>query len=82
MSRYLDSSKGLLIELWETKYFESGILSIEQIKPLFQSRESIGTLSKASRELGQVTREVRTYDLGFHFEGWNQSRDLFDSLRP
>lgn len=74
--------KGLPIELWEVKSFEKGVIYIDQIKPITTSPESIGVMKKATKELEQVRRKVKTYDINHHFEGKPESRALFDAIRP
>lgn len=73
--------RGLPIELWEAKLFEQGILSLDQVKPLTENREAGGLMKKATKELEKVTKEVKTYDLEYHFKGWDQSRELYEAVR-
>ncbi len=73
--------RGLPIELWETRLFQNGILSLDQVKPLAGTREATLVGGKVKREIDKVASEVMTYDLNYHFEGWNESRSLYDALR-
>jgi len=67
------------MELWEAKLFETGMSGIEQVRPIWGTSGGSGLL-KGSKELEQVAKEVKTYDLDWHFEGWTASRELYDSL--
>ena len=67
-------------ELWEAKLFENGIIGIEQVRPLWGSSGE-ASLLKGSKELEIVAKEVKTYDLNWHFGEWSASRELYDSLQ-
>ncbi|MFH1048525.1 MAG: DUF5655 domain-containing protein [Patescibacteria group bacterium] len=70
----------LPIELWEVKKYDNQTMLFNQLKSA-DTKESIKTISK-DKTIEKVSREVKKYSLDDHFkDGWNNSRDLFDTLR-
>lgn len=53
--------KDLLIELWEVKRFENGLLSFEQIQKT-DVKESIKTISHVDKNIDNVTKEIKVYN--------------------
>ncbi|NQV89346.1 MAG: hypothetical protein HQ488_03435 [Parcubacteria group bacterium] len=72
--------KDLPIELWEVRKYENSLFSYNPIKAI-HTAESIKTVTK-DETVSKVSREVKTYTVADHFKSdWNNSHDLFDSLR-
>lgn len=72
--------KNLPIELWQVEKYEGEIFSYTEIKASEES-ENIETISK-DPNITKVSKEIKKYTIDDHFkEGWEESRELFDSLR-
>jgi len=61
--------------------FDWGIISVEPVHPVLGDTGWGSGLLKGNKRLERVAKQVKTYDLDWHFEGWTASRELYDALR-
>lgn len=73
--------KDLPIELWEIKKYANKIISFVQILPL-GATESIKTISKGSKTIESVSKEVKVYTEDEHLaEKPDEIRELYDKFK-
>ena len=73
--------KDLPIELWEIKKYENGTISFVQVQ-LFGAIESIKTISKGSRDIEGVSREVKVYTEDDHLaESSSEMKELYGRFK-
>jgi predicted transport protein len=73
--------KDLPIELWEIKKYANETISFEQIQPL-GAIESIKTISKGSKAIESVSREVKVYTEDDHLaESSDEIKELYEKFK-
>ncbi len=73
--------KDLPIELWEIKSYINEIISFVQIKPL-KAIESIKTISKGSKTIEKVSKEIKVYTEDDHLSGsLEEIKELYYKLK-
>ena len=73
--------KDLPIELWEIKKYANVTVSIEQIQPLGAS-ESIKTISKKSKTVESVSKEIKVYTEDGHLSRIpDDIKELYDNFK-
>lgn len=82
---YQEGSLGfrdLPIELWEIRRYENNIIALNRIQTS-RKNARLSELGSASGDLKKVRKEIKQYSVEDHFrEGWDESREIFDSLLP
>lgn len=69
------------IELWEIKKYANETISFEQIQPL-GAIESIKTVSKGSKAIESVSREVKVYTEDDHLaESSDEIKELYEKFK-
>jgi len=69
--------KDLPIELWEVKAYENNIIRYDPIKSQVASQASISTVSKPSKTVNSVNKEIQVFTEEFLLE--NSSQDIIDA---
>ena len=73
--------KDLPIELWEIKKYANETIGVNQIQPLGAS-ESIKTISKKSKTVEEVSKEIKVYTEDDHFSGVSDGiKELYEKLK-
>lgn len=73
--------KDLPIELWEIKKYANETISFEQIQPL-GAIESIKTISKGSKAIESVSREVKVYTEDDHLtDSSDEIKELYEKFK-
>ena len=73
--------KDLPIELWEIKKYANETIGVNQIQPSGAS-ESIKTISKKSKTVEEVSKEIKVYTEDDHFSGVSDGiKELYEKLK-
>lgn len=73
--------KNLPIELWEIRRYSNETIAFNQLMPK-GSKESIATISKESKEMEIVSKEIRVYTEEDHlFNGSDETIELYNKIK-
>lgn len=73
--------KDLPIELWEVERYDNDTISYEQIQKI-GAQESIKTISKADKMIGNVTKEIIVYSEQEHLENVGEEiKELYEKFK-
>lgn len=73
--------KDLPIELWEVERYDNDTISYEQVQKI-GAQESIKTISKADKMIGNVTKEIIVYSEEEHLENVGEEiKELYEKFK-
>ena len=74
--------KDLPIELWQAKQFDNDLFVFNTIRSSTKATASLKSLKHKDKTIEKITKEVRNYDLEYHFKDeWDLSKELYIHLK-